>query len=77
MPKSMTGIFRDLAANRREARQAQMQFVVQSLTKKGVPAKVTRETFQWNARRTREEAAARKVDLEQMNPGKTFVILAL
>lgn len=76
-PKSMTVIFAELQANRREARAATMQFVVMPLTKSGTPCKVTAQDMQHNATRTQEEAETRQAALAAMNPSKTFIILAL
>lgn len=77
LPKSMVGIFHDLHRNREEARQAQVQYVVVSLTKKGVPAKVTAQDKQYTGTRTIEEATATQARMAALNPGKTFVIVTL
>ena len=76
MHKSMEGIFKDLRQNRREARRAQMRFVVVSLKKDGHARKVMPGDIE-EATRTQEEAHARKVDMERMNPGKQFAVISL
>jgi len=77
MAKTMVGIFHDLTANRREARLAQMRFVVVSLKKDGHPRKVMAEDMQLSATRTRAEAEVRKATMEHLNPGKQFVVVEL
>lgn len=75
--KSMTGIFTDLAQNRRETKAAAHTFVVVSLTKQGTPARVDASDLQWNATATLAQAQVRKAEMERLNPGKTFRILPL
>jgi hypothetical protein len=73
----MIGIFHNYARNRRQAAQARKQFVVVRVKKDGQPSKVQPMDMQFNATVTRAQAKARQAVLEQLNPGKTFTILAL
>jgi hypothetical protein len=72
---SMTGISHDLTQNRQDAVGDTYRYVVVSQRKDGRPAKVTASDLQWSGRKTYAEAEHRKHALEQMNPGKTFVII--
>ena len=76
-PRSMTGIFHDLASNRHEARNAMKRFVVVSVKRNGQPYKVTARDIATCGTVTRADAEVRQAALEAMNPGRMFTILAL
>jgi hypothetical protein len=67
MMKSMTGIFAEIAANRREASEAAKPFGVFAKTKSGALSKVA--SARCAAMEEAEEVAAR---MTALNPGKTF-----
>ena len=75
MRQSMTGIFKDLASNRRDKANAQIAFVVARITKKGVPEKTSNIDLRWNGTRTLEAAEARRAEMARLNPGSTYVVL--
>jgi hypothetical protein len=77
----MTGIFRDLAANRKLDHDTTLtavnHFVVVSIKKDGTPRKVMANDMQYSARTTLIEAEKHKINMELMNPGKRFAIVTL
>lgn len=75
--KSMKGIFQDLARNRQAKAAAAKQWVVLRVKKNGQPSQVTALDQLWNMTDTHEAATARQQELERLNPGKTYCIVAL
>jgi hypothetical protein len=54
---------------------AEMRYVIVTLGKDGKPRRPTSQDLLWNGRRRMQEAEARKVELEALNPRRAFVIL--
>ncbi len=76
-PKSMTGIFSELARNRQDARNAVKRFVVVMVKKDGTPYKVMPQDITSCGTVTHEQAITRQKELERMNPTRCFTIVAL
>ena len=76
-PKGMTGIFNDLVKNRQGRTNASKKFVVIGLAKSGTPYKITAQDIAYCGTATHEEAELKRVGMEQLNPGKRYVIQPL
>lgn len=78
MPRLMktTTAFAALQARRQNESNAKKNFMVRPLTKAGVPSRspLTQADWQFNAFVNREDADARVVESERLNPGKKFVV---
>ncbi len=68
MMKSMTGTFRDINSNRREAAASRCSFGVFAITAKGAAAKRASLLCE-----TLAEAETKAVEMVKLNPGKSFV----
>ena len=69
--------FAALQARRQGESNAKKNFMVRSLTKAGAVSRapLAQTDWQFNAFVTREEADARVIALEAMNPGKKFTVI--
>lgn len=72
LPKSMVGIHRELAENRRERAAARCTVAVHGIAKSGKPYKREDARFQTDA-----EASAYITNIEALNPGHKWVKVAL
>ena len=71
-----TTAFNILHTNRRNRRRAQVHFVAVSLKKDGTPRKVMPCDLDGGFA-TREQAEAKRIDLEKLNPGRRFAVVEL
>lgn len=71
-PKSMTGIFNDLARNRNAARTATHTHGVYRICKNGQPAKTPSST-----QPSQEAAEKQAARMTRINPGMTFIVKEL
>jgi len=70
-PKSMEGIFRDIQANRQDAKR----YVPVALKKDGTPGKEDAMMVRLHARKSIDEARERAEYLMNVNPGREYVVI--
>lgn len=76
---SRQSAFRTISSMRQSSSRAKKKFMVSSLNKDGSVSKMAKTANDWrhNAFESMEDAETRRDALHEMNPGRSFTIVAL